>query len=304
MTNFQILLCAGAALFLLLYSMDRRRWAKKSREELVHGVNGEDYRLWKACLVELRRRGEDIEPFMPRLLRALVAESPSKRAAGKITLSALYPEIKPLLKDFSPTADAAACRAQMTPLLAMFGIDAENPAAESSAPQGSRQGYQKYLTSTTKSSDELLADWRWLIGPDLQLWRATKMGDAFLRDPADGSIHFLDTVSGTVERVADDEADFEAVIVSGDNADRWLMREVVGMQAMLGMLPGPEQCLSFKTPPVLGGQLLPDNFDVNSLLVHLSFAGQLHGQIKDLPEGAPIPQLQFKVPGGGESASL
>jgi hypothetical protein len=305
MTNFQIMLCLGAAFFLLMYYMDRRRWANFPREELVRGATGEDYRLWRPYLKELRRRGEDIAPFMPRLLRALVGDTKLKRVAGKMALSDLYPDIKPVLKDFQGTADLATCRAQVAPLLAMFGLDAEGDLpAGSPAPEAGRKGYQSYLTLMAESGDELLDDWRWLTGPDLHLWHATKMGDAFLRHPADGSIHFLDTVSGEVERIANDEADFERVIASEDNADRWLMREVVDMQAMLGMRPGPDQCLSFRNPPVLGGQLLPDNFDVVSLIVHLSVAGQIHEQVKDLPEGAPIPQIELRPPGGGESVRL
>jgi len=65
--------------------------------------------------------------------------------------------------------------------------------------------YRKYLANTN-ASDHVLADWRWLTGPDLQLWLVTTAGDAFLRNLADGSIHFLDTVAGKVERIAGQRA--------------------------------------------------------------------------------------------------
>ena len=61
--------------------------------------------------------------------------------------------------------------------------------------------YRKYLAKTDVG-DEVLADWRWLTGPDLRLWHVTMAGDALLRNPADGSVHFLDTVAAKVELIA------------------------------------------------------------------------------------------------------
>jgi hypothetical protein len=46
---------------------------------------------------------------------------------------------------------------------------------------------------TSAPGDEVLSEWRWLTEPGLQLWHATKAGDALLRNPADTSIRFLDT---------------------------------------------------------------------------------------------------------------
>lgn len=155
--------------------------------------------------------------------------------------------------------------------------------------------YRKYLANTN-AGDEALADWRWLTGPDLQLWHVTLAGDAFLRNPADGSVHFLDTVAGKVELIAPGEAGFEAAIASRPNAEKWLMPDVVKGQASIGMRPAANQCLSFKIPPSLGGQLDPDNFETCDIVVHFSMAGQLHRQIKDLPPGTKIGKIDIEVP--------
>jgi hypothetical protein len=156
--------------------------------------------------------------------------------------------------------------------------------------------YRQYLAKTD-AGDEVLADWRWLIGPDLRLWHVTMAGDAFLRNPADGSIHFLDTVGGQVERIASGEAEFEAAIESRPSAEKWLMPDVVDGQASLGMRPLANQCLSFKIPPALGGQLDPDNLEPCDIHVHFSIAGQLHRQIKDLPAGTRIGKIALEGPG-------
>ena len=133
---------------------------------------------------------------------------------------------------------------------------------------------------------------------------AAKTGDAFLRDSHDGSIHFLDTVSGEIERIASDEQGFESVMALRENAQRWLMTDVVKGQAVLGMSPGPDQCLSFKIPPALGGQLDPGNFELSSILVHFSINGQIHQQIKDLPAGARIGEIKLEGQDGSRPPAV
>lgn len=160
---------------------------------------------------------------------------------------------------------------------------------------------RNYIAETTVSSDAILDDWRWLISTDLEVWLVTLAGDALLKDCGDGSIHFLDAVSGTVERIADNEAAFEQALTSPENADHWLMPEVVDRQALLGMTSGVDECLSFKHPPVFGGELSPDNFETCNVLVHFSIAGQIHRQIKDLPPGTKIGRIEIKEPGGSST---
>src|SRR5262249_28104103 len=155
---------------------------------------------------------------------------------------------------------------------------------------------RRYIAETSASSEAVLDDWRWLVGPELQLWRVTKAGDALLRKSADGPIHFLDVMAGKVERVADNEAAFERAVTLPENADRWLMPEVVDGQAALGMQPGADECLSFRHPPVLGGQIDPGNSETCSVLVHFSIAGQIHQQVKDLPQGTKIGKFKIVEP--------
>jgi len=107
-------------------------------------------------------------------------------------------------------------------------------------------------------------------------------------------------IRGEVGRIADDQAAFEAAITSAEHAERWLMPKIVDGQAALGMTPGVNECLSFKHPPVLGGQLEPDNFETASVLVHFSLAGQIHQQVKDLPPGAKIGKIKIEDPAAGK----
>jgi hypothetical protein len=152
---------------------------------------------------------------------------------------------------------------------------------------------QDYLAKTTVSGERVLDDWRWLIGPELQLWYVTKAGNALLRMPIDGSIHFLDTAAGSVEFLASDVAAFKAAVVQKENLQRWLSPAIVEGQAAVGMTPGENECLSFKRPPILGGRLAPDNFEVSNVEVHFSVAGQIHQQVKNLPPGTKIRSVKI-----------
>ena len=159
--------------------------------------------------------------------------------------------------------------------------------------------YRPYVTPTTVSGDAVLDDWRRLTGPDLRLWLVTTLGDAMLTDPADGSVHFLDTISGTQTRDAPSAEGFEEVPQLSGDAEKWFMPDIVDGQAALGMRPTTDECISFKQPLVLGGKLSPDNFETCSVLVHFSLAGQIHKQVKDLPPGAKIGKVSVAQPAAG-----
>jgi hypothetical protein len=58
-----------------------------------------------------------------------------------------------------------------------------------------------------------------------------------------------------------------------------------------GLVPDAGQILSFKIPPVLGGELDVANLEVADFVVSVDIAGQLHDQVKDLPMGSPISDI-------------
>jgi hypothetical protein len=52
-----------------------------------------------------------------------------------------------------------------------------------------------------------------------------------------------------------------------------------------------DRCVSYKTPPFLGGENTLDNFEIAFTTVHWSLFGQLYQQVKDLPPGTPITDI-------------
>lgn len=157
--------------------------------------------------------------------------------------------------------------------------------------------YRRYVAEYNQRGEAVLADWEWLLDGAYTLWFVTKFGDAFLKRRDDGAISWLNTVEGTVERVAGDEQEFEKRCEQKEDFDTWFMPTIIDDSVPIGLTPGPNQCLSFKVPPKLGGQLLPDNLEVCDISVHFSIAGQLLRQIKDLPPGTKIGKVNIKAAG-------
>ena len=70
----------------------------------------------------------------------------------------------------------------------------------------------------------------------------------------------------------------------------------LGLEVMLrifertvkGLNIGMNQCYAFKIAPILGGKIEVDNVEVMDLSVWLHMIGQVHFQVKDLPEGTEI----------------
>ena len=79
-----------------------------------------------------------------------------------------------------------------------------------------------------------------------------------------------------------------------DNANEWFVPNLVGDLLSSGKTLGPRQCFGFKIPPVLGGEIEPDNFEPTGLSVHFGILGQIHLQVKDLPPGTPIGEVKIQ----------
>lgn len=138
--------------------------------------------------------------------------------------------------------------------------------------------------------DQLLSDWRWLGPDDLQLVSMTKFGDCFLEDRR-GCIHFLDTLGGRLTPIAPSNEAFLTEREKPENLDEWFMIDFTLLCWESGLRPAAGQCLSFKIPPILSGAVELENVEVCDLLVHQSIMGQLHRNVKDLPEGTVIDQI-------------
>jgi hypothetical protein len=148
---------------------------------------------------------------------------------------------------------------------------------------------QPYLADISGlNADSLLDDWWWLLGERAYtVYRATAMGDLFLRDAA-GQFHLLDMIGGKVQPLAASEDQlWEAV---GDRRARKeiLLTQVVRGLKEAGVTLGPGECYSPDLPPTVGGDLSNTNLRPCDIRIHASIMGQIHRQGRDLPAGTRI----------------
>lgn len=141
--------------------------------------------------------------------------------------------------------------------------------------------------------ESMLSDWRWLVPPEFTPVLMTAFGDVFLCDVS-GAVHFLDSKSGTFEKVADSQGAFERLCEAPMHQRSWfsdfLLAELRKTHGELAI----GECYSCKTPLSLGGTLEVDNFERMDLAVHLSILGQIHQQTKNLPPGVTINSVRIE----------
>lgn len=142
-------------------------------------------------------------------------------------------------------------------------------------------------------STRLLEDWKWLLPTGARPVLVTAMGDVFVQAES-GSVHFLDTYAGSVAKVSDDGDEFRALLRDVDFVTDHMYPDRFAELVDAGMVLQPGQCYDFKFPGVLGGEDAVENMEMTDLVVHFSIMGQIHEQVKDLPEGTPIDKFVFK----------
>ncbi|HET7903232.1 MAG TPA: T6SS immunity protein Tdi1 domain-containing protein [Candidatus Eisenbacteria bacterium] len=132
-----------------------------------------------------------------------------------------------------------------------------------------------------------LASWRWLLGEDLRPRWLSLSGDVFLVG-ALGEVFWLDTGGGTLTRIAASEQELEERLAEAVWRDEWLLESVIEERARQGRVPGAGECLGFRILPVLGGAYDGENRVVVAGAEHVGLTGELHRQIRDLPDGTAV----------------
>jgi hypothetical protein len=136
------------------------------------------------------------------------------------------------------------------------------------------------------SAEDLLTQWRWLVGVGARLHGWSAAAVLFFTDDR-GSVHRLDTSSGQIDIVADSMESFESMLAKVEEADQLLLLPIVAAEQVHGSLE-EGQCIGFKTLPVFGGSYGVGNRFALSVTEHAAFTGDVHRQIRDLPDGAQI----------------
>jgi hypothetical protein len=132
-----------------------------------------------------------------------------------------------------------------------------------------------------------LVPWGWLLPPEVTVWLVNRFGDLFIVFE-DGAVQRLDVALGLLKVVATNRDEFCHRIDTPRVADDWLMIPLVDALVESGVTLGPGQCYGFRTPPVLGGEYVIANIVPIPATEYISYCGDLHHQIKNLPDGAQV----------------
>lgn len=133
----------------------------------------------------------------------------------------------------------------------------------------------------------MLEFWRWLVPDSLSPRFATALGDLFLTDPL-GVVSWLDTGTGKLRAVATNVQEFENATAVPETSSYWFGPGLVDELKAAGRLLLPMECYSYLTLPILGGKFEAGNFVINPVVRHFRITGQMHEQIRHLPDGAAV----------------
>ena len=139
----------------------------------------------------------------------------------------------------------------------------------------------------------LLESWEWLIGNDKKIILISTIGDAFLED-SNGICYWLNVGEGIFEKVAENITEFETKLTNNEIVEDWFLVELVEELKKSGIKLTENNIYSYKTFPILGGEYLPENFEITDIEVHFEISGQIYKQVKDLPVRTKINKVEIK----------
>ena len=143
------------------------------------------------------------------------------------------------------------------------------------------------ITPTAEAVSELRESWSWLLGTSWRPLLFSAIGDVFLQLPA-GTVWWLSTATGSLEQIAESEADFVAKLAS-EQADQWFLPGLVEALRSSGKHLRPGQCYSYTTLPVFAeGSFSVENTYPIEANEHFGLTGHILKQIQALPDGAQV----------------
>lgn len=131
-----------------------------------------------------------------------------------------------------------------------------------------------------------LESWAWLDLAAKTPAFSSLFGDVIL-ESADG-LWFLDVVEGKLTRPWSSESELRAALAEPEMREQYLREGLAVAAAEDGIALAPDEIYDFSTPPILGGELAVENLKATDFEVALNIAGQIHDQVRDLPEGTRV----------------
>jgi hypothetical protein len=133
----------------------------------------------------------------------------------------------------------------------------------------------------------VLSVWSAVLPPRCKVLGASLFGDLFVARES-GEIDMLDLVAGELRQVAVCVEEFEWDLTQPRRREEVLMQSLAEAAASAGLTPDPGECLAFRTPPLLGGPLRPENLVRWNMVAYHAGLSKLLPQIEELPAGTEV----------------
>ena len=142
----------------------------------------------------------------------------------------------------------------------------------------------------------MLEEWRWLCPGELSLIAVDAFADLFLED-SEFAIMRLDTTIGRLDRIAGSTEEFVRLTQSSEHRKKWFREDAAVALSEQGFDPAKGKCIGYKTPIVFEESTgLASNVYIADLYEYVSFLGDLHFQMKDVPDGGRVRLVVGKRP--------
>jgi hypothetical protein len=142
-----------------------------------------------------------------------------------------------------------------------------------------------------ESYEKALLSWRWLVPDEAVPLVASSFGDIFFAFR--GMIFYLDLVNGTFDLIAKTVDELDKILTSKSGQENLLMATLSFAKQKSGSKLGAMDVFDFKVTPKLGGELSLENIQFMEFISTVHVAGQIHQQIKDLPPGTKITDVNI-----------
>ncbi len=156
-----------------------------------------------------------------------------------------------------------------------------------------------YLDVDGLSGEQLLEEWRWLCPGKLRLIAVDAFADLFFED-SECAVSRLDTTIARFDRIAGSAEEFVRLTESSENRKKWFCEDVAVALNEQGFDPAKGKCIGYKTPIVFAeGTGHASNVYIADLYEYVWFLGDLHFQMKDVPDGGKVRLVVDRKPSLG-----
>jgi len=143
-----------------------------------------------------------------------------------------------------------------------------------------------------------LESWKWLPIAGKKPFLTNAFGSVFFI--SENGVEILDVLEGMLVEVCDTKEELQNVLNTGEGQEMYLWASLVVDLNKGGKVLDQNQVYDFEVNPVLGGDYAIENIECTDFVVVVNVAGQIHGQVKDMPPGTPISEIKIIDPNQSE----